>query len=223
MAVFGVAPDYVRVSLQLSALEPDRAAPAAAALLARAGQAARGLVADDPRLAGWRDPYLALGVPDDVPTPPEVLAAWAEQPGGVPSQGALNDLVNAFALQHCVPVSAHDLARVVGDLWLRPSRGLEWYEPLGGGAPESPALGELILVDSADQVLARHWHGAPGRVAAVGSASREALVLVDLVPPLAEAAGELSEQLLRLLTGFLGGQAEVRRLSRAAPSAEWAA
>lgn len=118
-------------------------------------------------------------------------------------------------------MAAYDLAQATGDLWLRPSRGCELYLPLDGGAPSTPPVGELILADSADMVLARHWHGAPGRATYPSSASRELLVHLDLLPPLADEAPALADRLARLLTGFLGGRVELRRLDRAAPLARW--
>jgi DNA/RNA-binding domain of Phe-tRNA-synthetase-like protein len=223
MALFAVAPELVRVSLSLTDLDAARAAAAAAALLARAGAASRGRVPEDARLAAWPPVYGALGFPADVVSPPAALLAWAATPAGVPSQGPVLDVVNAFSLQHLVPVAAYDLAAAVGDLWLRPSRGIEVYMPLGGGGPATPELGELVLADSADQVLARHWHGAPGRLFVPTAAARSLLVHLDLLAPLAERAAELGEALAGLLTGFLGGVVTAQHLVRSRAWVEWGA
>ncbi len=222
MAVFGVAPDYVRVSLRLVGADLAASTAQAAALLARTAAQRTRLAAHDPRLAAWREPYLALGVSPATPPPPAVLAAWAATPGSVPTQGALADLVNAFALQHVVPVMCHDLAAATGDLWLRPSRGLELYLPVGGGAAEAPPMGELILADSADKVLARHWHGAQGRPFLVTTAARLVHIHLDLLPPQSVEAEPLTAALSKLLTGFLGGGVEAQFLTRARPQATWA-
>lgn len=223
MAVFGVAPAFVRLSLRLTGADLGAGAAPAAALLRRAGAAATDLSADDPRLTAWREPYFALGIPDDVHTPPEALAHWAALPHGVPSLGPLSDLVNAFSLQVVAPVAAYDLDAATGDLWLRPSRGIELYQPLSGEPPSTPTIGQLLLADSADQVLALHWHGAPGRGTFVTPASRDVLVQLDLLPPLAEQADALGARLARLLTGFLGGTLQSQRLDRATPLATWTA
>lgn len=221
MAVFGVAPDFVRISLRLLGADVTAGALPAAALLRRTAALRRDLTPGDPRLAVWREPYLALGVPPDTPPPPAVLAAWAATPGGIPSQGPLPDLVHAFALQHAVPAMCHDLGAATGNLWLRPSRGLELYLPVGGRAAETPAVGELILADDADQVLARHWHGAQGRPFVLTAATQQVHVHVDLLPPRSAEAQSLAAALTRLLTGFVGGAAETQFLTRARPQAVW--
>ena len=235
MAVFGPVPEYVRVSILLSDVSNATNQPsagAAAALLGRASRASRVSQAsrtshaeaewagDEAEIAAWLAAYESVGLPPDVLPPPRILAAWATLPDGVPSQGPLADLVNAFALQNVIPVAAYDLSAVEGDLWLRPSRGCEIYESVGGGTG-NPPLGEMILADSADLVLARHWHGAQGRPVVVGSTTIRALVHLDLLPPLASQADTLAGKFARLATGFLGGSAEVRLLSWAAPQAVW--
>jgi DNA/RNA-binding domain of Phe-tRNA-synthetase-like protein len=221
MAVFGVAPAFVRASLVVVGAQPERAAGQAAAFLARASAAARD-GADRPEpWAGWCPVYEALGFPPDVVCPPAALAAWAATPAGVPSLGAVLDLAHAFCLQHGTPVAAYDLAAAVGDLWLRPSRGIEEYLAPGAAAPATPALAEVVLADSADRVLARHWHGSPGRPFVPALDTRTVLVHVDLLPPLAAQAADLAGALARLLTGFLGGAVAIHWLDRDRPWAEW--
>jgi DNA/RNA-binding domain of Phe-tRNA-synthetase-like protein len=129
--------------------------------------------------------------------------------------------VNAFALQHVLPAAAYDMAAVQGDLWLRPSRGVERFEPLEARSAVTPPINELILVDSGDAVLSRHWHGAQGRTAAAGPRTEDALVHLDLLPPLAATAGGLADAFGRLAHGFTGADVEWRLLDRAAPQAAW--
>ncbi len=224
MAVFGAVPDFVRVSLRLRAIEPARCAGRAAVLLGRSAEAVRrSFRSEDPRLAVWRDAYERVGLGSDAVPPQEALAAWASTSTGVPSQGALNDLVNAFALEHMLPAAAYELSAVRGDLWLRPSRGIERFEPLDGRPPEMPPIGELVLADSADLVLARRWHGAQGRATVAGAAASDALVHLDLLPPLAEGAAGLGDAFLRLALECLGGDGEIRLLAHATPQTAWSA
>ena len=218
MAVFGPVPEFVRLSIRLRLADPGpaRGTGAAAALLARVRPAVRPAA-----LAGWREAYAAVGLGPDVVPPPEALGAWAATPGGVPSTGRLADVVNAFALQHGVPAAAYDLGPRSGDLWLRPARGIEHFVPMGGGPPEVPPLGELVLVDSADRVLARDWHGAASRPFLVGPASRDVLVHLDLLTPAAPEPSRLADAFTRLALGFLDGHADTRTLSRTQPMVAW--
>jgi DNA/RNA-binding domain of Phe-tRNA-synthetase-like protein len=227
MAIFGYVPDFLRASIRLSGIDPARGGRAAAAFLARAGASAvaagtdgsRG--PDDPRLAAWHTAYATVGLPADLVPPPELLAAWAAAPGGVPSQGALADLANAFSLLHRIPVAVYDLDAVRGDLWLRPSRGCEHFLALGTDVPISPALGEIILADTEEEVFARHWHGRQGRPAMAGPGARDVLVQMDLLPPATDEAAVLADAFIRLATGFLGGRAAVQWLNWDTPQVQW--
>ncbi len=223
MGVFGLAPGFERISILVTGIEPGRGTRAAAALLARTAKPGALPGPDDPRIAAWRAAYAAAGIDPSVATPVEALAAWAATPAGIPSQGTVRDIVHAFSLQHGVPAAAYAVARIRGDLWLRPSRGCEHFLGIGDAAPSAPAINEIILADSADEVLARHWHGRQGRSTAADAACRAVLVHVDLLPPQAEAADDLAAALARLITGFAGGTAETRRLAWETPQAAWPA
>lgn len=243
MAVFGPLPGYARASLRLRDIQPGRSAHQAAALLRQASATAvaegaeLGEQAEDPRIARWRAAYEVVGLPPESLPPHAALLAWAATPGGVPSQGPLLDLVHAIALRYCVPAAAYDLAALEGDLWLRPSRGVEVFEGTeAGGDPEDggPAsfcatINELILVDSLERVHARAWHGEQSAPSRPGSGTREALVHFDLLagddePGTARIqAAALAVELGRLAGAFLGAEAQSRILGREEPQALWEA
>lgn len=192
---------------------------------ARVGGHARGVAAAG---GSWRGAYRAFGLPADTVPPAEALAAWAAHPGGVPSQGPVLDTVNAFSLQHGVAVAGYDLGPVEGNVWLRPSRGIEIF--VGAGRlVETPTIGELILVDDADQVLARRWHGSIGQPFVATPGAADVLLHVDVLPAAEEpdagpsTAADLAGALARLAEAFLGGVADVRVLARSTPVALWPA
>ena len=138
------------------------------------------------------------------------------------------DLLNAFSLEHGIPTAGYDVANIQGDLWLRPSRGCEAHWPLGGsaGRPATVEINELILADSADVVVARAWHGAPGAQAFIGGASRDVLLHFDLLPPAPAAladAGLLALAASDRIGSLLGGTLAWRVMSRAVPMARWEA
>jgi DNA/RNA-binding domain of Phe-tRNA-synthetase-like protein len=227
MAVFGVAPGFNRASIRLRGADAGANATAARALIRGVGEARRSRVgtSQETRCSAaseaWRSAYAGLGL-EGVNPPFESLLAWAATDAGIPSQSPLADLVNAFSLQHCTPAAAYALAAVRGDLWLRPSRGLERYTPLDG-EPAAPPIGELILVDTADTVLARHWHGAPGREAFPGSDVPDAIVHLDRLDGEPSLTRDLAGQLARMVTAYLGGEAEARLLTAARPQLDWGA
>lgn len=253
MAVFGPLPDFVRLSVRLTA---DAQSPfhghgsrSAAMLLARlSAEAAAESAADSAtdsradsaadsmtdtaadsatdsavsprRIEIWKRAYAVVGLPASTVPPPEALLAWARSPGGVPSQGVVEDVVNAFALEHAVPAAAYDLAAVEGDLWLRPSRGHEIFEAADGAAT-TPAINDLILVDSADRVMAMAWHGAQSALTRVRPGAEDLLIHADLLGLPIDAARAMADALAARLAGFVGGRSGIRILSRDNPMAAW--
>lgn len=229
-AVFGPVPDFVRLTirLHLGAAETPSTAAAARALLVAAAAAVDGPAPFAAAMAAWRAAYADVGLPASTVPPPEALLAWARAPGGVPSQGAVPDVLNALSLRLGVPTAGYAVDGIQGDLWLRPSRGCETHLPLGGDTARPPTvpINELILADSADFAVARAWHGAPGAQAFVGPACRDVVVHVDLLPP-AAAAGVDPAATAAEVTGvfgrLFGGRASWQAVSRAAPAARWPA
>lgn len=231
-AVFGPVPAFVRLSIRLHLRDAGAAgcAEAARAMLAATSAAAADAAPFAAAMAAWRAAYTDVGLPASTVPPPEALRAWARAPGGVPSQGAVPDVLNALSLQLGVPTAGYAVEGIGGDLWLRPSRGCETHLPLGGEAarPATVPINELILADSADFAVARAWHGAPGAQAFVGPACRDVLVHVDLLPPAAAAAADPAATASEVLGVFgrlfgFGGLASWHVLSRAAPAAQWPA
>ncbi|MCB0215710.1 MAG: hypothetical protein KDH92_03665 [Chloroflexi bacterium] len=221
-ALFGFNPGYLRHSIRLRLPGPARADGAAASAYLAAASAGVALSAETHRdhLAAWRAAYAAFGMRDATP-PPEALLAWAIRPGGLPSQGALRDLIHGFTLAHGVPLAAYALTAIEGDLWLRPSRGSERFTGLGDRRPSAPSLGEIILSDTAELVLARHWHGAQAVETVAGPEASEVLVHLDLLPPAADAADGLLQAFLDLAERLLGASGEHQLLHRAKPEIAW--
>lgn len=213
MAVFDAAPGFVRLSLRLRvAPTPEQEAMTRDFLREMSAMAVQNAVKPDPKLAAWRAAYRDLGLGAEAVPPPEALLAWAGLPDGVPSQGALRDCVHGYMLCHRLPTAVYDLAAVSGDLWLRPSRGGEQFQGLGDDRPGNPPINELILADSADQVLARHWHGAQGAATAGRPGTSDALVHIDLLPPDAADAARFGGAFQDLAEALLGDRGELRML-----------
>ncbi len=252
MAVFAANPLFRRVSLYLrfdASTVAEASAEAAARFLARSKRSAAEQDAALPGgradAAAWTAAYARAGMDSDMQPPHEILAIWLDRQGELPSQGPILDLVHGFMLQEGLPVAAYALAGVEGDLWLRPSRGNEVFEGLGGRRPESPDLGEIILADSGKRVLARHWHGAQGRQTLAGPDAGPVLVHLDLLPAgemdsqgaergpretwdavsidaaLAAEAERLSEAFLDLARRLLGASARVQQLFWEQPEIVW--
>lgn len=238
-AVFALVPEFARASLRLVAVGPGHPESVRAFLKAvgeRASAAARAADPADPdgpdgmgdhgegaKRIAWRAVYSRVGLHPDTLPPPDALLGWAASPDGVPSTCPVSDLVNAFSLVHGVPTAAYDLSGAQGGLWLRPARGHEVWEDPAGHDDGSPPINELILADGSDRVVARNWHGSPGRPFVVGPTSTAVQVHVDVVTPINPElrAAHLAMELGRLATAYLGCTVASLVLSRGTPSVRW--
>jgi DNA/RNA-binding domain of Phe-tRNA-synthetase-like protein len=230
-AVFASVPNFARASLRLSGIDVGRGATVRAFLNAMSAKAtsAKAISADGtgtedgwqtPGSLRWREAYAAVGLSAKVVPPPDALRAWAGRPGGVPTTGAVSDLVNAFSLMHDIATAAYDLSDAEGGLWLRPARGHESFEGTNGA--DSPPLGELILADGADRVIAREWHGTPGPRFMPRSSSTSVQVHLDVLDEHAPAlVAELASEMGRLARGYLRCDVATLVLHREAPIVRW--
>jgi len=224
MAVFGPVPGFARASILVRGSDDLSKARQAAALLSRASAAA----ADrDPMIwtGLWPAAYEAVGLPASTTPPTVALAVWAARSGGVPSQGVPADVVNAFSLLHAVPTAVYNVSDLNGDLTLAPSRGVETFEPVGGGSPETPDINELVLACSDGRCLARSWHGSQSRPFVVARACPRILAHVDVLCEVPEdalsRAADRGRELADMLSAFVGGATDVGVLWRGAPSLSW--
>lgn len=225
MAIFGALPDYTRAVLVARELDNTRNMAASRNMLEKAVQTARSTFAHQtgpghPNIIPWQRAYEAFRLAD-------VLRDEDERaiPASLPFTAVmtpLTSLLNAFALQHVLPVGGDDLDRLTGNVWLRPARGNELFVPIGQPGPsEVPAISEIIYVDDGPTVLRRHWHGQPGGLAHITSETRNALLYLDCLPPIDRAqAEELAGRLAKLVSGFLGAQVEIYFLTRQQPAVQ---
>lgn len=215
-AVFALVPEFARASVDV-VLTGSGASAALGPYAARVAER----VGDPEPDTEWRDAYRRLGFPDDVPPPHEALRAWAHAAGHLPSQGAALDLVNAFSLVARTPAAAYAIDEAAGGLWLRPARGHEQHEALSGEW-SAPPMGELILADGEDHVLARHWHGGQGRAFVPGPGTRRVRFHVDVLAASPyEEARRVGDDLARLAAAMLRGIAFVQVLHAASAVIHW--
>ncbi|MDM4784505.1 phenylalanine--tRNA ligase beta subunit-related protein [Micromonospora sp. b486] len=154
-----------------------------------------------PEIQAWRRAFTRMGCP---PTryrcAAESLLRRLRRDGHLPRLHPLVDLGNALSTRYAVPVAVLDLARIDGDLTVRPADGTESYLGLGGRASTRRRRGDLrrplwprprpALVPPAERRVggpARNHRGARGgRGDARGAAQTVRRMLDDLAAALAE-------------------------------------
>jgi DNA/RNA-binding domain of Phe-tRNA-synthetase-like protein len=179
---------------------------AAAAAAARFAGAA---LAEEPRIACWRDAYRRFGAnPKQSPSSLESLlrrvAKAAAGATGAPSAGAsagafaggappsnfglrpinpLVDLYNTVSLTHLLPAGGEDLAQVRGDVVLCRAGAAE--PPLillGDAEARPPHPGEVIYRDDVSAIC-RRWNWREADRTKLTAATRDALLVLEALPP----------------------------------------
>ena len=161
-AVFEKLPDYcvgVVVARGLDNHSPSEAVgrmlDQAAADFAGANQAAN--VRELPGVKACRDAFLALGMnPNKFMCSIESLMKRVQKSGALPHINTVVDLGNAFSLTYQLPMGAHDVDKLEGDIQIRFSTPEDHFLPMGETETETMPAGELVYV-SGHTVKTRRW------------------------------------------------------------------
>lgn len=175
-------------------------------------------LADLPAIAVWRDVFSRARLnPARYKTSVEALATRLLKGDAVPSVNPAVDLANAASLTYLVPIGAHDLDRLTGDLEVGPLRDDLPFVPLGGGAPELIAAGEIVYADAAE-VRTRRWVWRQGDHSKVTADSRAIVFPIDGWRGISDQAmRDALIYLTRALQAELGVQARAYVLNRDQP------
>nr|WP_291295640.1 phenylalanine--tRNA ligase beta subunit-related protein [Elioraea sp.] len=84
-------------------------------------------------MQAWRRAFSRMGLkPTQYRCASEALLRRLRQEGSLPRRHPLVDLCNALSAAFAIPVAAFDVARISGDLEVRPADGTERYLTFGG-------------------------------------------------------------------------------------------
>lgn len=105
----------------------------------------------------YREAFLDLGFnPNKFLCSIEALVTRIAKGAQLPHINNVVDLANAISLQYILPIGAHDLDKLQGDLTVRYSVQGDVFVPFGMTEAESLEPGELVYV-SGNQVKTRKW------------------------------------------------------------------
>ncbi|MEI3100361.1 MAG: phenylalanine--tRNA ligase beta subunit-related protein [Oscillospiraceae bacterium] len=86
----------------------------------------------------------------------EALMKRVQKSGALPHINTVVDLGNAFSLNYQLPMGAHDVDKMEGDMEIRFSTSADHFRPMGETETETMPEGELVYV-SANTVKTRRW------------------------------------------------------------------
>ena len=161
-AVFEKLPDYCLGVVVASGFNNAADNPQIAALLDQSVQDFAARHADDnvrelPGVKACRDAFQTLGMnPNKFMVSIEALAKRVQKNAALPHINPLVDLGNALSLKYEVPMGAHDIDKMEGDIVVRFSTPEDHFLPMGETEAETMSEGEICYV-SGHTVKTRRW------------------------------------------------------------------
>lgn len=224
MAKFSVAPEMFQLFPNLcfgvvvaEGIDNRTVAPQIAELLRERTQAlAERLggtdVREHPHIAVWREAFGKLGLnPNKFPSSIEALAKRVAKGAELPSINPVVDLGNALSVTHLLPMGAHDLDVLPGDIEVRLALATDEFIPFGAVAPEAVDVGEVVYA-TGNQVRTRKWVWRQGEKAKVVPETSRVFIPID-------AFGGVTDQAALAARAELA--AAVERFFGVAPRVYW--
>lgn len=185
--VFAAHPGYRRGVIVFDRLDNRGDGAALLPLLREAEQQVRdtvtGNVADQPRIAAWRDAFRRFGAkPSEHRSAIEAMVRRVVQPGSIPSINPLVDIGNIVSLRHLLPAGVHPLEPAHAALELRPAQPGDVFAPADDKPAESPPAGEIVLA-AGHEVLTRRWTWRQARGTQTRGDTTRVFINVDGLPP----------------------------------------
>lgn len=182
---------------------------AEASAAARVGRSLTDLPAD-PSVAVWREALAGAGIdPKAYPSSIESLLSRVLNGESVPSINPAVDIANAVSLRERVPIGAHNLDRLRGELVVRASREGDVFTPRNQRDAESVPPGEIVYADDLE-VRTRRWIWRLGEHGKVTAGTRNVIFPIDgFVGATAEQVRAATAELASELATRLGAKTSI--------------
>ena len=221
--IFRMYPGYVRGVVVAHGVRNGPSPADLVALLREAEASVRARltiekVAEEPRIAAWREAYRKFGAkPSEFRCSVEAMARRALRNEPLPAINALVDIGNLLSLRHLLPAGGHAIDVLTGDIELRLATGDEDFIPFGTTELEHPLPGEVVFVEG-NTVLTRRWTWRQGNHTLTLPGSTAIEFNVDGLPPVTPAEVEQAcGEVVDLIRCFCGGELRVEMLSEQNP------
>ena len=136
-------------------------------------------VREHKNIAIWRESFEKLGMnPNRFPSSIEALAKRIAKKPELPVINNVVNLVNAMAVRYLVPMGAHDMDKIQGDMEIRFARSGEIFTPFGSLETETVDEHELIYGDD-EEVRTRKWVWRQGEKGKVDDCTQRVFFPID--------------------------------------------
>lgn len=178
-------------------------------------------VRNHPSVAVWRGAFTDLGLnPNKFMSSVEALSARVYKTSKLPNINNLVDLINTLSLKYILPMGAHDIGRIQGDIWLRSSRTGDIFTPFGSEQSEEVPEGEFVYADDAE-VRTRRWVWRQGEKAKIHPDSTKVFFPIDGFTHLNKSDVIAARDELYAILKRAGAKTEVFYVDSLNPVAQW--
>ena len=177
-----------------------------------------GKAKEDARIAPYREAFTVFGInPNRYPCSIEALMTRIQKGGEFPAINPAVDAGNAVSARQFVPIGAHDLGAISGEIALRPARAGDSFVPFGGEAAEDPDPGEPVYA-SGTTVRTRRWMWRQSEIGKIVSTTRDIFFPIDGFYGRNEAAVLAArDEIARIVREELGGSAVIGLVDEKTP------
>ena len=178
-------------------------------------------ITSHPLIESWREAYRSLGVkPSEFRPSVEALARRVLERDPLPTISTLVDIGTLASIQNLMPIGAHAIDHVTGDIGLRLATGAETFEPFGADVVEHPLPGEIVFVEG-EVVLTRRWTWRQAKHTLVVPETTAVEVNVDGLPPVTGPEVEQAcQEVAALVQRYCSGTVRYEVISAEKPRIE---
>jgi DNA/RNA-binding domain of Phe-tRNA-synthetase-like protein len=175
-----------------------------------------------PEIAAWRRAYSQMGFkPSKYRSAAEALLRRFKRENDMPRLHPLVDICNAVSVSFALPVAVFDLERVEEYLEVCYAEGTEQYLSFCGEI-ETPAPGEVIFLDAANQVHARRWTFRQSRTSTIRPETTQVLILSEGMHETADQdVGAVIESLSEIISTLWSPPKSQATLTKESPQAHF--
>lgn len=170
---------------------------------------------EHPMITPYREAFTALGYnPNKFMCSIEALCKRATKGSALPKINSVVDLGNAMSIKYMLPIGAHDIRKLSGDLEVRFAEEGDSFLPFGETERECPDSGELVYV-SGHTIKTRRWIWRQSDDGKIDETSTDVVFPIDgFLDRNLESIMKAREELASLLEEFFGCEVSVGNVDR---------